>query len=88
MNILYFGCLVHKGHFMHDRTDIYYGDRKWDKTPWGVHIDGGMLKGKPYDQGVIYFEQRDGWSAVAFCDYSIDSRPGSHSIFSCQCINN
>lgn len=81
MNILYFGCLGSVGHYLHDKVTGSQGWKETFATPWGKNIGGGMLEGKPYNQGVVYFEQRGGWSAIDFCDYSVDRRPGSHSMF-------
>ena len=80
-NVLYFGCLRRLGHGLHDTSGRSMGLKEVFGTPWGTDIDGGMLAGKPYTEGIVYYEQRGGWSAIDFCDYSVDSRPGSHSMF-------
>lgn len=69
--ILYFGCLNQTGHSLHSKQGsrgLYY-----ESTPWGIKLDGG----------VTGFQQKDGWSAYGFADYSVDTRPGSNSIFLC-----
>lgn len=51
------------------------------EIPWGYGLDGGLLKGRTLRQGEAVVEQRDGWTALSFWDYSVDSRGGSSSTF-------
>lgn len=51
------------------------------EIPWGYSLDGGLLRGKSLRQGEAVIEHRDGWTALSFWDYSVDSRPGSSSTF-------
>jgi hypothetical protein len=77
--LLYFGCIDQSGHYL-------WGDpqrRSFDfsDTPWDTQVDGGlcMQGGQPQGQAVLH--QKDGWTAIAFWDRSVDSRPGSNSAF-------
>lgn len=81
MTILYFGCMDRAGHYLWHPTRGKLNWQETKSTPWGNGIDGCLLQGKPYEAGVVYHEQRGGWSMVSFCDYTGDSRPGSHSTF-------
>lgn len=51
------------------------------EIPWGYSLDGGLLKGKRLGQGEAVVDRRDGWTALSFWDYSVDSRGGSSSTF-------
>lgn len=81
-DVLYFGCLDQPGHFLHFRQ---IRDRElFDMTPWGTELDSKLLvsaKVPDNPNGVTALFQRDGWTAVAFWDRSVDSRPGSNSAF-------
>lgn len=55
--------------------------REPGEIPWGYSLDGGLLKHKSLKQGQAVTERRDGWTALSFWDYSVDSRPGSSSTF-------
>jgi hypothetical protein len=78
MRIYYFGCRGEVGHYLHDPK----GGRSldWRFLPWGK-IDGGLCPDGTRDQGITELHQKDGWTALAFWDYSIDKRPGSNSVF-------
>ena len=80
--VLYFGCIREPGHFLHSKKRGRV--RTHEGSPWGVYIDAGILKdGKVPDHpnGTFTMTKRDGWTAVALWDRSIDPRPGSHSTF-------
>jgi len=70
MKVYYFGCDGQAGHYMHTpnmRTDSQF----MRSNPWGYGIDDGF-KG---------LQHKDGWTAFAMTDYTIDHRPGSNSVF-------
>lgn len=55
-------------------------------TPFGVHIDGQIHPTRDFPcngHGIVHMKhtQLDGWSAIAFWDFTGDSRPGSNSVF-------
>lgn len=80
--VYYFGCIRDKGHYMwHPRTQQHV--QATLNQPWGYRIDGGVFPTKPdtLGAGVIQYVAKDGWSLICFADYSVDSRPGSHSTF-------
>ena len=77
-DVLYFGCMGRAGHFLFDHD----GQRPYGSTPWGYDLDGGLLdSSKPEVEGVVQFHQKDGWTAIAFWDRSVDSRYASNSAF-------
>ena len=76
--VFYFGRKDSMGHSLHYKRQA----RRYDETPWGIHLDGGLLKTKmDVPDGDIVYAQKDGWTAIAFWDRSGDSRPGSNSAF-------
>lgn len=83
--VLYFGCLGGVGHFMHSRRRP--GQVRWDATPFGNKLDGGLITDDYYGvdstpTGEIHEHHKDGWTAVSFWDRSGgDRRPGCNSTF-------
>lgn len=81
--VLYFGCIGDKGHYLwHPRTGkVSVLERL--KQPWGNHIDGGIFGDSPlkFAPGIVHVDKNFGWTGVAWADYSVDSRLGSHSTF-------
>lgn len=58
------------------------GRRQIEQTPWGNKIDGTLCPQKINQaEGVVAHDQKDGWTAIAFWDRSVDSRFGSNSAF-------
>lgn len=58
--------------------------------PWGSAVDGGLCPGAPdlpegvakfQPEGVAKLHHRDGWTALAFWDRSVDARQNSCSVF-------
>lgn len=76
IEVLYFGCLGEAGHYLKSKSR----NIRSHETPWGVYLDGGILKGRT-GSGQIVVDHKDGWTAIDFCDYSVDTRGGSHSAF-------
>lgn len=78
---LYFGCWRRPGHY-YFRRGMQNARRDDSITPWGYSVDGGLFpKGARIAQGEAAVFHRDGWTALAFPDRSVDSRPGSWSVF-------
>lgn len=96
MKILYFGCDRRAGHFLHHpgmrHAAWNWGDEKpWPDIPW-TRIDGalcpnviqkswGLENTGPQTLGLGLIHHKDGWTAWAFWDRTVDSRLGSNSIF-------
>lgn len=47
--------------------------------PWG-HVDGKLYP-RPSGQSEAALHHKDGWTALAMVDRTVDSRPGSNSVF-------
>lgn len=80
----YFGCIGQPGHYMHAEGSWRH---MWpiDFQPWNLKVDGGLIPGGPRNaygkQGVAAIHHKDGWTAISFCDRSVDTRPGCSSTF-------
>lgn len=81
--VYYFGCIRVHGHYLYhpDGRMLTYKDNKIH--PWGDAIDGGIFQGskKAWEEGLVHYQSKDGWSGISFADYSIDNRKASHSTF-------
>lgn len=76
MKTIYFGCKGETGHY------LYIDGKRQLSTniiPWD-QVDGVLC---PFNRkaGSAKLHHKDGWTALAFWDYSIDKRPGSNSVF-------
>lgn len=89
MKVLYFGCWGRVGHHLWtpQREMLRYHDRlPSDRTPWDGQLDGGLppRPDGPHSEapnGQAALHQKDGWTALAFWDNSVDTRGNSHSTF-------
>ncbi len=78
--VYYFGCLQEAGHHMHDanlRTDWGF----LNSNPWGRTVDSDLCPKGNQAEGKAALHYKGGWTALAFWDRSVDSRPGSNSVF-------
>lgn len=94
--VYYFGCNNGPGHYMHspgmrtgdDLTDRRHISRLTGANPWGYGIDGNLCPADPEQlQGRALLHYKDGWTAVAFWDRSVDHRKGSNSVFLAPAIH-
>lgn len=84
---LYFGCWDGVGHGFHytsGRSADYRspdGRLAFDKppTPWGYGVE--RLSPHGSEQGVGLLHHKDGWTALAVDDFTVDSRGNSKSVF-------
>ena len=92
--MLYFGPLKESGHFMfHDNGEKAF---KWAREgcPWGDDdIDGPLQPGQPHPndrlrrptrpmrEGEALLHHKDGWTALCFWDFTVDTRPGCSSTY-------
>lgn len=72
---LYYGCHYQAGHF-----PFAPGMVKLRLRQSIARLDGGFTP-KTYEQGKAKLTHLTGWTIIAFPDYTIDTRPGSHSTF-------
>lgn len=87
MEALYMGCYLDSGHHPWDENmeRVHW---KWNAEvpvegiPWGPELDNGLCPGHSASrEGIAALHHKDGWTALAFWDRSVDTRPGSHSTF-------
>ncbi len=76
--ILYFGAIRVAGHYLHSKRDPHID---YDSTPWRYDLDQGIVEDPDQIDGKLYLKKKDGWTALGFWDRSVDSRPGSNSVF-------
>lgn len=86
MKALYFGCRYTTGHGFYLPDGSRPRTERSDATdicPWGYHVDSQDFVKSVQDvpEGAAVVHHKDGWSALAFPDRSIDSRGGSISVF-------
>lgn len=82
---LYFGCWQQAGHYYWSRGMRRLGRSTAEErqaTPWGLSVDGGLVdRNDRLTVGHARTFYKDGWTALAFTDDSVDSRPGSWSVY-------
>lgn len=88
MRVFHFGCSNHEsGHYLHspeiprDLEERRALSNITRTNPWGRQIDGGLCPKNTQMEGYALIHRKDGWTALAFWDRSVDSRPGSNSVF-------
>ena len=85
--VFYFGCEHGYGHRMACRPHANGQDEQLalshfvDSNPWGPKVDAGLCPPGPQTEGVTRLHHKDGWTALAFWDRSVDHREGSNSVF-------
>ncbi len=79
MSITVMGCKgPMAGHYFHTPGQRRSLDVP-DGCPW-EQIDGHLTNKVDRRQNSWAIHHKDGWTALAFHDYSIDSRPGSNTV--------
>lgn len=80
-DVFYFGCIGQSGHYMHTTHESLVRDV--GDMPWGRYGKDGDLPPQKSGQveGQAMLHHMDGWTALAFWDRSVDTRPGSSSNF-------
>ena len=81
--IYYFGCIREAGHYLFGPG---LGENVIKAAPGGVclpwkKIDATLAPKNTRVQGKALYHNKDGFSAVAFWDNTVDKRPGSNSVF-------
>ena len=81
MRIYYYGCKEESGHFLWQPNRITTVPfHQEGLIPW-INIDMGLCPQTTRKQGVAKIHHKEGWTAIAFWDNSIDTRPGANSVF-------
>lgn len=75
----FFGCIDKPGHCLWEPPD-HSTNFRIHALPWGREIDDGLVP-KFGGQDWAAIHHKDGWTAVSFRDYSVDTRPGSNGSF-------
>ena len=78
MRVYYFGCWNSLGHHLYNHVGRLLHPFK-NALPW-KQIDGTLCPADTKQQGIVKIHYKNGWSAAAFWDYSVDHRPGSNSV--------
>lgn len=77
---LYFGCRSDLGHHLRHAQDgrlLLHGQERWI-----ISLDGSLPpRGKIQVEGLATLTYLHGYSILAFWDRSVNTRPGSNSIF-------
>lgn len=81
--VYYFGCRNGDG-------GHYLWNYEWNRVdyklqrefrPWNIGEIDFKLCPRYGAQGIVKVHHKDGWSALAFEDFTVDDRPGSNSCF-------
>ena len=91
MRVLYFGAIDRPGHYLHEGRKVIWSD---NNIPWREgELDGKLCVGvrdtsygwtadrKDQVEGRAKLTHKDGWTALAFWDRSVDHRYNSNSTF-------
>lgn len=92
MNVQYFGCWERPGHALHssDGRTAYGATNPWGdgrrcvfdgKLPPTIPDPSSYNGKRECPQGHAAIHHKDGWTALAFWDRSVDNRGGCNSVF-------
>ena len=83
----FFGCWGHVGHYLWSPAGVMFR-HQGTGLPW-ADIDSvlcpgnrnrhGEVEGKDQVEGMVRLHSRDGWTALAWWDRSVDKRHGSNA---------
>lgn len=76
MKVYYFGCWSDPGHHLVNQNGNYVDHTQ---IPWQKFDN--VLCPDNRKEGTAKLHHKDGWTALAFWDYSVDQRSGSNSVF-------
>lgn len=77
--VWFFGCVLRTGHwYWTPELERVYAGKSDRPTPFEVD---GKFTPKFTAQGAARLAHHDGWTVLAFHDYSVDNRPGSNGAF-------
>jgi hypothetical protein len=92
--MVYFGPYRESGHFFYTEAGWSSSSDKFEDVPWtATEIDGPLQPGwplpgdrlqrrtRPMREGESHLYHKDGWTALSFWDFSVDTRPGSSSTY-------
>lgn len=73
--VFFFGCWNRVGHYLHEPGGRY-ADSRHTEHPWGRNVDGVLQPADSEVEGRCLVHHKDGWTALAFWDRSVDDRGG------------
>ena len=76
---MYFGCIGRAGHYWYSARLEH--SRSPKDCPFDDYIDGKLPPADDRSQGADALHHRDGWTAWAMWDYSVDRRGGCNCAF-------
>lgn len=76
---IFFGCLNDKGHYFYESERGYGNLPIPEGFPWGYEVDGKLQPHPGWNQGHARLHHKDGWTALAWWDMTVDKRPASCS---------
>lgn len=79
--VYFFGCYGGGGHYFFDPETRQSVGRAKTPGPWGLSIDGSLAPKNDRTANKAVVTHKDGWTALSFWDYTIDSRPGANANF-------
>lgn len=77
---LYFGCIRSAGHYVLEGSQ-HAGNRHAEHCEWLSYLDGKLPPEGSDREGVARLHHFNGCTLLAFWDRSVDTRPGSNSVF-------
>lgn len=89
MRVLYFGCVGTPGHYLHEGNTILWRNAgtPWEPEQLDMTLCPGVVKTsyghkcEHQTEGAAAIHHRDGWTAIAFWDRSVDTRKNCNSVF-------
>lgn len=79
IEMFYFGCWHGIGHYFHTPDGGSAEGKGGPPTPWGYGVE--KLAPHTMTQGTAALHHKDGWTALAVDDFTVDSRGNSKSVF-------
>lgn len=92
VHLFYFGPLREPGHYLHDQSHRCLWPDNDRIGPWRIgELDGGLCpnvspeacwkRTGPEIEGDALLHHKDGWTALAFWDRTVDTRPACCSVY-------
>ena len=80
--MLYFGPWAEAGHFMLKEDGAWATKEQVARLPWGQYEPDGSLQPEgQQNEGEALLHHKDGWTALAFWDRTVDTRGNSSSTY-------
>lgn len=74
----YFGCIGMPGHYVFHKNGLTAHNKF---ANWILNMDGKLTPQFDLTEGLALLHHFDGFTILAFHNYSVDKRPGSNSMF-------